>query len=89
MRQRIIHLQGLGRRSVDIGESLPSGTLLWIWLETELPTLPVVLQHRQNAFLEDRLHDWDQSPGSTILRYYSSAFRDREVYGILEIPERP
>ena len=53
--------------------------------EQEPPTAPYIPQHNVNAFLEDRIHDWDWSGGK--LRYYSRVIGAQEgVWLLLEWP---
>lgn len=36
-----------------------------------VPSLPIVPQHLDNAFLEDHIHDWSYQQSQGTLRYYS------------------
>lgn len=42
-----------------------------VWVCTEEPDLDMKPKHRINAFLEDRLHDWDYRNGN--FYYYGAA----------------
>jgi len=59
-------------------------TLYKVQSQEDLPTLPMVPRHMDNAFLEDYVHDWNWSKG----RFkYSSRGSHGEQWLLLEFEE--
>jgi hypothetical protein len=71
-------------RYVDLERVLPPWTRIWTLYSKETPVLPIVPVHFDNAFLEDKIHDWDQR--GTIL-VYGSRVSNGEVWILIEEPE--
>jgi hypothetical protein len=71
-------------RVIDFGQKPTHMWTLYPHMdESQPPTLPYQPQHNVNAFLEDRVHDWDWSGGR--LRYYSRVVNAQEgVWLLLE-----
>lgn len=59
-------------------------TLFLVREEGDLPELPMKPQHRVNAFLEDKIHDWNWRNGK--FRYVSRV-SDGEQWLLLEYKE--
>ena len=54
---------------------------VWTLFPDTTHEVPMHVKHRENAFLESRLHDWDYRDG---VLYYYSRVADGEVYLLLE-----
>jgi len=57
-------------------------TLLLQFDKTKPPKLPIAPVHHENAFMEDRVHDWMWRAGK--LRYYTRVM-DRSCWVLLEM----
>lgn len=63
MRQQLVWIDGSRRAEL---EECPDR----VWtLQNQNPSLPIDPLHGKNAFLEDKVHDWDWGNGK--IRYYS------------------
>lgn len=79
-----VQAYGMGYRAT-IEYSGPVPKYVWtLFLETEetkVPVLPISPVHHQNAFFEDRLHDWYIRGG---VFHYCSRAVERPVWILLE-----
>lgn len=82
-KQEVVWVEGSGG-VVRIGKECPDNvwTLLLEKDKNKAPILPFYPVHRENAFLEDQMHDWKFDKGGW-LRYFSRVTRAGEGVWIL------
>lgn len=91
MNQRLVWMQWIRRpelpsggafKTVDLSqEPIRLWTLIGALDKANPPKLPITPVHRENAFHEDKIHDWNWRAGK--LRYYTRVM-DRSCWVLLE-----